>query len=130
MLHLFLLMFIFVVAWQNLFIFKLPAFSSTAEIYAQVHLETAISIASKIWAQFVGDVYFILMWIHLESFFHYTSKLCQNVKFTKEEESIGEVSFLDTLLKGSTGKTSVLVYRKPTHTEKYLQYSSHQHTSC
>ena len=47
-----------------------------------------------------------------------------------EEESNGELAFVDTLLKWNNGKTSVLVYRKPTHTDQYLHYSSHHETSC
>ena len=45
------------------------------------------------------------------------------------EESNGEIAFLDTLLKGNNGEISVLVYRNPTHTDQYLQYSSHHQTS-
>ena len=37
-----------------------------------------------------------------------------------EEESNGELVFLDTLLKQNNGKISVLVYRKPAHTDQYL----------
>ena len=47
-----------------------------------------------------------------------------------EEESNGELVFLDTLLKQNNGEISVLVYRKPTHTHQYLHYSSHHRTSC
>ena len=47
-----------------------------------------------------------------------------------EEESKGELAFLDTLLKQNNGEISVLVYRKPTHTDQYLHYSSHHQTSC
>ena len=47
-----------------------------------------------------------------------------------EEESNGELAFLDTLLKRNNGEISVLVYRKPTHTDQYLHYSSHHQTSC
>ena len=47
-----------------------------------------------------------------------------------EEESNGELAFLDTLLKWNNGEISVLVYRKPTHTDQYLHYSSHHQTSC
>ena len=56
--------------------------------------------------------------------------LHQNIKFTMEEESNGELAFLDTLLKRNNGEISVLVYRKPTHTYQYLHYSSHHQTSC
>ena len=47
-----------------------------------------------------------------------------------EEESNGELTFLETFLKRSNGKISVLVYPKPTHTDQYLHYSSHHQTSC
>ena len=45
-----------------------------------------------------------------------------------EEESNGELAFLDTLLKRNNGEISVLVYRKPTHTDQYLHYSSYYQT--
>ena len=54
----------------------------------------------------------------LENFFHRTNSLYQNIKFTMEEESNGELVFLNTLLKHSNGKISVLVYGKPTETDE------------
>ena len=42
-----------------------------------------------------------------------------------EEENNGELAFLVTLLKRNTGKTYVLVYRKPPHTDQYLHCSTH-----
>ena len=47
-----------------------------------------------------------------------------------EEESNGERAFLDTLLKQNNREISVLVYRKPTHTDQHLQYSTHHQKSC
>ena len=47
-----------------------------------------------------------------------------------EEESNGELAFHETFLKRNNGKISVLVYRKPMHTDQYLPYSSHHQTSC
>ena len=47
-----------------------------------------------------------------------------------EEESNGALAFLNTLLKRNNGEISVLVYRKSTHTDQYLNYSSHHQTSC
>ena len=35
-----------------------------------------------------------------------------------------------TLLKRNNGKISVLVYRKPTHTNRHLHYSSHHQRTC
>ena len=90
----------------------------------QSHERTAISATlhpPKIWERFVDGVYSILI---------RTCNLHQNIKFTTEEESNGELAFLDTLLKRNNGKISVLVYRKPTHAHQYLHYSSHHQTSC
>ena len=72
---------------------------------------------------------FILKYTDLENFFHYINNLHQNIKFTMEEESNGELAFLDTLLKQNNEEISVLVYRKPTHTDQYLHYSYHNQTS-
>ena len=109
------------------------ASSTTAEIYMQAHELTAISAAlqpPKVWERFADDVYSIPKRTHLENFFHHINNLHQNIKFTMEEESNGELGFLDTLLKQSNGEISVLVYRKPAHTDQDLHYSSHHQTSC
>ena len=47
-----------------------------------------------------------------------------------EEQSHGQLAFLNILLKRNNGEISVLVYRKPTQTDQYLHYSSHQQASC
>ena len=88
----------------------------------QAHESTAISTAlhpPKVWERFVDDVYSIVKRTQLENFFHHIKNLHQNIKFTMEEESNGELAFLDTLLKRNNGEISVLVYRKPTHTDTY-----------
>ena len=116
-----------------------PASSATAEIYMQAYECTAITTAlhpttalypPKVWERFVDDVYSILKRTHLENFFHHINNLHQNIRFTMEEESNGELAFLDTLLKRNNGEISVLVYKKPTRTDQYLHYSSHHQTSC
>ena len=116
-----------------------PASSTTAEIYMQAYECTAITTAlhpttalypPKVWERFVNDVYSILKRTHLENFFHHINNLHQNIKFTMEEESNGELAFLDTLLKRNNGEISVLVYRKPTHTDQYLNCSCHHQTGC
>ena len=98
-----------------------PASSTTAEIYMQAYERIVITTAlhpPKVWERFVDDVYSILKRTHLENFFHHIKNLHQNITFTMEEESNGELAFLDTL------------YRKPTHTNQYLYYNSHHQTSC
>ena len=99
----------------------------------QAYERTAITTAlhpPKVWERFVDDVYSILKRTHLENFFHHIKNLHQNIKFTTEKERNGELAFLDTSLKQNNGEISVLVYRKSTHTDQYLHYSSHHQTSC
>ena len=83
------------------------ASSATSEINMQAHEHTTIYMMlhpPKDWEQFVDDIYLILERTHLENLFHHINNLHQNIKFTMEEESNGELAFLDTLLKS---------YRKP-----------------
>ena len=48
------------------------------------------------------------------------------IKFTVEEEKEGSVAFLDTMkTRNPDGTIKTRVYRKATHTDKYLQFNSH-----
>ena len=41
-----------------------------------------------------------------------------------ETECNGKISFLDTLVSRKNGVVTVDVYRKPTHTDRYLDFNS------
>ena len=71
----------------------------------------------KVWERFVDNIYSILKSTHFENIFHHINNLHQNIKFTMEGESNGELAFLDSLLKRNNGKITVLVYRKSTHSD-------------
>ena len=75
----------------------------------------------KVWERFADDVHSILKRAHLEIFFLHINNLHQNIKFALEEESNGELAFLDTLLKCNNGKISLSLWyieilRIPTNT--------------
>ena len=61
------------------------------------------------WEQFSDNVYCILKRTHLEKIFYYIKNGHQNIKFTIEELSNGELAFLDTLLKRNNGNICIVM---------------------
>ena len=76
-----------------------------------------------------GNGSWIMFTYALGKILHHINNLHQNIKLTLEQEGNGEQAFLGTLLNQNNRKISVVVYRKPTYTDQYLQYSSHHETS-
>ena len=65
---------------------------------------------------------------HVNSLLDHLNKERHTIKFTMEKES-RNLPFLDTLLeRREDRRLDISVYRKPTHTDRYLQYSSHHPT--
>ena len=53
------------------------------------------------------------------------------IRFTVEDKEDGSIPFLDTIVKPEVdGSLSISVYRKPMHTDQYLQWDSHHHLSA
>ena len=67
-----------------------------------------------------------------QGFLQHINSVDSAIRFTvegnKEDRSI---PFLDTIVKPEAdGSLSITVYRKPTHTDQYLQWDSHHHLSA
>ena len=109
-----------------------PASSIVAEIYMISIETTAITTADtprRIWERHVDDVFSILRRCNLEQFFQHINNLDPKTKFTMEKEENSTIPFLDTLMQRNQDDTiSVKVYRKPTHTNQYLSFTSHHST--
>ena len=68
----------------------------------QAYEHTAITTAlhpPKVWKPFVDDICSICKHTHLKNFSHHINNLHQNIRFTMEEESNGELVFWTVYLK-------------------------------
>ena len=106
-----------------------PPSSIVAEIYIQATETTALTTISyppKVWERHVDDVFSIMRKSNLHDFFQQINSLRPKTKFTMETEENSQLPFLDTLIQKNRDNTiSVRVYRKPTHTDQYLKFTSH-----
>ena len=61
----------------------------------------------------------------VETFHNTLNSLDPSIQFTLEHEHNGKLAFLDTVITRENGKHNIDVHRKPTNTDKYLDYNSH-----
>ena len=88
------------------------------EVIEQNAIETFFKPQS-IWVRYVDDVYSIVETNQIALFHDHLNTLSYSIKFTKELESEGTLSFLDaTVIRKTDGTLSTDIYRKPTHTGK------------
>ena len=80
-----------------------------------------------LWKRFVDDTFTILQSSHKNGFLEHINSIDQHIQFTAEDQrSDGAMPFLDILITpGRDGSLSTSVFRKPTHTDLYLQWDSH-----
>jgi hypothetical protein len=79
------------------------------------------------WFRYRDDTY--MVWEHsieiLHLFLEYMNSLHPRIKWTHEIEKNGVISFLDVLVRREGDGTSITsVYRKKTHSDRYLHYTS------
>ena len=81
----------------------------------------------SLWKRFVDDTFTIIKKEDRNSFLQHLNSIHQNIKFTCEEvRDDGSMPFLDILVTPKEdGSLSTSVFRKPTHTDLYLQWDSH-----
>ena len=91
--------------------------------------ETAISTfpyPPKWWFRFVDDSHACLKRDQVDEFHKHLNSVNPNIKFTLElENTNGQgLPFLDTITRSRGTEIHVDVYRKPTHTDRYLDFFS------
>ena len=79
----------------------------------------------KFWKRYVDDTLCALKTEEVDKFHCHINSIEDTIQFTIEKESESHIAFLDVLISRRPDKTlTTTVYRKPTHTDKYLDFKS------
>lgn len=105
-----------------------PVSATVANLVMEYVEESAISTAihpPRWWYRYVDDSHTCLQKEHVQEFHDHLNSINPHIQFTKEVEENNSLSFLDTVTTRVNERIQVNVYRKPTHTDKYLDFNSH-----
>ena len=79
------------------------------------------------WRRYVDDTIVALCDSLLEDFTSHINSIHPAIQFTREDEHNLSIAMLDARIHRSiSGKLNFSVYRKPTHTDQYLNFTSNQ----
>ena len=112
-----------------------PVSPIVANLYMEYLEQKALSTAphpTRFWDRYVDDFFAIHKEANKQSFLQHINSVDPAIRFTVEDnKEDGSIPFLDTIVKPEAdGSLSITVYRKPTHTDQYLQWDSHHHLSA
>ena len=93
------------------------------EVIEELAISTS-SVPPKVWKRYLDDS-FVIIKKNAVSFHNTLNAFDPKISFTIELENNGQIAFLDTLVSRRNGVSVIDVYRKPTHTDRYLDFSSH-----
>ena len=112
-----------------------PVSATVANLVMEYVEESAISTVPHVprwWNRYMDDSHACLQKEYVQEFHDHLNSINHHIQFTKEVEQNNCLSFLDTVTtRVDTVTTRVSdriqadVYRKPTHTDKYLDFNSH-----
>ncbi|XP_045535441.1 uncharacterized protein LOC123721261 [Papilio machaon] len=111
--------------------------SPIAPVVANIFMEhfekealNSAPVKPRYWLRYVDDVFAIVSRRGIGQLLDHLNEIHPRIRFTTEEEKDGTLPFLDVLVKReSSGCLVHTVYRKPTHTDRYLKADSHHHPS-
>ena len=111
-----------------------PVSAVVANLYMEFFEELALGTAPsrpRLWKRYVDDTCCIMKRDAVEALLHHLNEVRPTIKFTMEREKDGSLPFLDTnLTRREDGTLNVTVFRKQTHTDRYLHFNSHHPVSA
>ena len=83
------------------------------------------------WKRFVDDTFVLIKAAHKQEFLDHINSIDHHIQFTSEDSKPdGSMPFLDMMITPKEdGRLHTTVYRKPTHTDLYLQWDSYHSIS-
>ena len=94
------------------------------EVIENTAFETTLT-KPKTWKRFVDGSFSIIKKTAISSFLNLLNDIDPNISFTIELKQDNKISFLDTLITRQGNDLKIDVFRKPTHTDRYLDFNSH-----
>ena len=105
-----------------------PVSPVAANLCIEVIEDLTLSISTvppKIWKRYVDGSFVITKKDSVSAFHDILNSIDPKISFTIETENNGQIAFLDILVTRQNGVFTKDAYRKPTHTDRYLDYTSH-----
>ena len=111
-----------------------PASPVIANIYMRALEERALStfeLKPKVWYRYVDDVFSITKKTHVPKLLQHLNNQHPSIRFTEESEKEGKLPFLEVNINRTEDRhVHLSIYRKPTHSSRYLQYASNHTDSA
>ena len=112
-----------------------PVSPIVANLYMEYLEQKALGTAphpTRFCQRFVDDTFVIHKEVNKQDFLQHINSVDPAIRFTVEDnKEDGSIPFLDTIVKPeANGSLSIIVCRKPTHTDQYIQWDSHHHLSA
>ena len=80
----------------------------------------------KVWKRYVDDTFVVVKREQVDALHEHLNEQVSGVSFTVEKKQDGVLPFLDVEVKrNQNGSVGTTVFRKVTHTDKYLDFNSH-----
>ena len=104
-----------------------PVSAVVANLYMEFFKELALDTAPvkpRLWKRYVDNTCCIMKKGEVEGLLDQLNSVQPSIQLTLEVEKDGMLPFLDSLFQ-EDGSLDITVYRKPTHTDHYLDFQSH-----